>query len=902
MKSITKSTMITLLAALMLAGCGGGDSSTSSSGAASAGNNSAASYTLGGSVSGLNGGSLMLSDNGGAALTVNANGGFTFPTTMAGNSAYSVTVAQQPRGQVCTVSNASGAGVVGNVSNIAVTCAVQTYSIAGSVSGLAAGQSLTLQNNGADAQAISANGTFTFATPVAANSSYAITVASQPSQQVCTVSNGSGSGVVANIGNVSVTCSTDSYVIGGTTSGLAAGQQVTLLNNGADPQIVTANGAFSFAVPVVANSSYAVTVGTQPTGETCTVSNASGAGVVANINNIAVTCSANTYTISGTVSGLASGQQVTLNDNGGDALTINANGSFTFATPVVFNGSYAVTVGTQPLAQTCSITNAIGAGVVANISNVAVNCASTTYTVSGTLFGLTAGQQVTIVNNGANPMTLTGNGNFTFATPVVSGGSYLISVGTQPVIQTCSVSNGRGGPIAGNVSGVAINCSTNVLQLSGSLSGLNSGEQVTLNLNGVAPLTLTANGIFGYANSITYGSSYSITVGTQPLGQSCTVSNGSGSNATANIGNVSVACAGATESVLYAFGGLINNNDGGTPMGGLTQGSDGNFYGFTTSGGDHNYGTFFKFTPSGIETKLYSFGASSGDGIFPQGVPVLGSDGNFYGVAQDGGANGNGVIFRITPAGAETILHSFGTGANDGFLPAAGLMLASDGNFYGTTQLGGVNHEGTVFKISTSGPYSQVYSFDAVPNDAATPLSGLMQGSDGNFYGTSYYGGANSVGAVYKLTPGGTETVLYSFTGGSDGKYPVGNLVQGTDGNFYGVTYKGGNGLGTAYMITPGGSESVLYAFSSNDAQEPNGALALGSDGNFYGISQYGGTNNNGTLFKLTPAGVETVLWSFGGSGDGKQPYGALLIASDGYIYGVTSNGGSATNGVVFRY
>ena len=186
-----------------------------------------------------------------------------------------------------------------------------TYTIGGSISGLS-GQ-VTLLNNGADPLIVKANGSFTFATPVANNGSYAVTVGTQPTGQTCTVTSGSGAGVVANITNVSVVCSTITYTIGGSISGLNG--QVTLLNNGADALIVKANGSFTFATPIAYNGSYAVTVGTQPTGQTCSIANNTGSGtnVIGNINNVSVVCSATTYSISGTVTGLVG--QVTLFNN-----------------------------------------------------------------------------------------------------------------------------------------------------------------------------------------------------------------------------------------------------------------------------------------------------------------------------------------------------------------------------------------------------------------------------------------------------------------------------------------------------------------------------------------------------------------------------------------------------------
>ncbi len=251
---------------------------------------STAAYTIGGSVSGLAGGTLSLQLNGTGAFPVTADGVFTFPTLISGS--YAVTVATQPAGRVCTVSNGTGTGVTANVSNVSITCSAITYTIGGTVSGLAS-NAVTLDNNGADPTTVSANGAFTFPTAVAYNGGYAVTVSTQPSGQTCTVSNGSGSGVTANVTNVSVTCAANSFTIGGSVTGLATGAQVTLRNNGADPTVVTANTTFSFATTVAQNASYAVTVATQPNGQTCTVSNGSGSGVTANVTNVGVSCAVN---------------------------------------------------------------------------------------------------------------------------------------------------------------------------------------------------------------------------------------------------------------------------------------------------------------------------------------------------------------------------------------------------------------------------------------------------------------------------------------------------------------------------------------------------------------------------------------------------------------------------------
>jgi hypothetical protein len=372
------------VAALALTGflsaCGGGGKADLPSPSVQA----APTYTISGTLSGLSTGQSvsLLNASTSESLTVNANGNFAFLTAVPQNGSYGISVKTQPTGQVCSLAagSGSGSGVVANVSNVQVTCSTDTYTIGGSISGLGSGQSVSLLNNGADALAVSANGTFNFATSVAYNGSYSVTVGTQPSGQTCSLAagTGSGSGVVANISSVQITCSTNTYTVGGTLSGLGSGQQVTLLNNAGNALTLTANGTFTFTSPVAYNGSYAVTVGTQPTGQTCTASAASGSGVVANVGTVQITCSANTYTIGGTLSSLGSSLQVTLLNNGGNAKTLTANGSFTFSTPVAYGGSYSVTVSTQPTGQTCTLTNATGSGVAANVSNVGVSCATST--------------------------------------------------------------------------------------------------------------------------------------------------------------------------------------------------------------------------------------------------------------------------------------------------------------------------------------------------------------------------------------------------------------------------------------------------------------------------------------------------------------------------------------------
>ena len=293
----------------------------------------------------------------------------------------------------------------------------------------------------------------------------------------------------------------------------------------------------------------------------------------------------------------------------------------------------------------------------------------------------------------------------------------------------------------------------------------------------------------------------------------------------------------------------------------LVQGIDGNFYGTTYVGGSTNantlrgtgFGMVFRISPGGDFTNLYSFGSYPGDGEYPWAGLVQGSDSNFYGTTYFGGTSGLGTVFRISPSGTETVLYSFFSYLTDGRNPEAGLVQGSDGNLYGTTELGGANGEGTVFRISPGGDYTNLYSFGNT-TDGHLPQAGLVQGSDSNFYGMTYQGGTSSNwsagggGTVFRISPSGTYTQLYSF--GSypkDGILPVGRLVQGSDSNFYGTTGVGGagvsGGFGTVFRISPSGSYTSLYSFGSyeGDGILPQAGLVQGSDGNFYGTTQSGG-------------------------------------------------------------
>jgi uncharacterized repeat protein (TIGR03803 family) len=320
----------------------------------------------------------------------------------------------------------------------------------------------------------------------------------------------------------------------------------------------------------------------------------------------------------------------------------------------------------------------------------------------------------------------------------------------------------------------------------------------------------------------------------------------------------------------------FNGTNGSQPYAGLVQAANGDFYGVTTTGGTDNLGTVFKFTPKGGLTTLYSFAANTG--YSPVGGLVLASDGNFYGTASSGGPAagqcdpGCGTIFKITPAGTYTTIHNF-NGIPDGGGPLATMVQAPDGKLYGTAStLGNAGSYGTVFTITPEGKYTVVHQFNNT--DGAYPFGGLILGSDGNFYGQTDLGGTFAYGAygtVYKMTPSGKVTTLHSFDQ-TDGDNPISNLVQGTDGNFYGTAaYGGTHGGGTAFKITPRGKLTTLQNFDGTDGADLYAGLAQGTNGKFYGATFGGGSSTAckygcGTVFSLS-VGLEPFVETLPTSG-----------------------------------
>jgi uncharacterized repeat protein (TIGR03803 family) len=359
-----------------------------------------------------------------------------------------------------------------------------------------------------------------------------------------------------------------------------------------------------------------------------------------------------------------------------------------------------------------------------------------------------------------------------------------------------------------------------------------------------------------------------------------------------------------TYTVLHTFTGP----DGATPEAGLIADPAGNLYGTTSFGGESNNGTVFKLSDNGL-TGLCSFAAGPNRGQ-PQAGLMRDPAGSLYGTAKFGNAGG-GTVFKLDAAGAYTVLHDFPGKGADGRFPLAGLIRDSAGNLYGTTAAGGVSSDGTVFKLDKTGE-TVLYSFTGGA-DGRHPRAGVIQDSAGNLYGTTVLGGRAGVGEVFKLDAAGTYARLYSFRDGAGGSEPAAALIQDSAGNLYGTAAGGGASYaGVVFKMDAAGTETTLYTFTGGtDGGNPEAVLVPDSAGNLYGTTCNGGQGTGnlgfGVVFRLDTAGTETVLYAFTGGVDGAHPLAGLFRDPAGNLYGTTSAGGIKNStcpsgcGVVFK-
>ena len=459
-----------------------------------------ATYTVGGTVNGLSG-TLVLENNGSDSLTLTADGTFTFPTTELTGASYSVTVQTQPTTQTCTVSNGSGTISNSNITNVTVTCSTNTHTVGGTTSGLAGSESVVLQNNGGDNLTVNANGSFTFAASVAQGSTYNVTVLIQPSTQTCTVTNGSGTISTSDVTNVLVTCSTNAYTVGGTLSGLAGSHSVVLQDNGTDNLTLSSNGSFTFATSVAQGSPYNVTVLTQPTIQTCTVTNGSGTMGGANVTNVSVSCVTNTTTLSTSVSSLA------LSKTGYTEYGVSGTPSSGVARTITVNNA-----GAYP-----AVNLSIAYPTWPSGTNASSTCGSSLAASSSCTITITPGNTAT--SDGTNPCTTTG---------------------TAPVAQTISISADN----ASTVSSTAVILGYGCIMQGGYIYAFDDTTSASTSVGGKAATTSNqssgiiwaSNGSGGTSNIAIYGISETSTT------SSPNPSSGQVTGQTACNGNIDGSC------------------------------------------------------------------------------------------------------------------------------------------------------------------------------------------------------------------------------------------------------------------------------------------------------------------------------------------------------------------------
>jgi uncharacterized repeat protein (TIGR03803 family) len=781
-------------------------------GCGSSGSSPGAGYTVGGTVSGLADGSqLVLVDNGQDSTVVSHSGAFSFANAVPGDTGYQVTVGQAPAGVTCAVAGGEGMVRSANVANIVVTCSERAFTLGGSIRGLIAA-GLVLKN-GSDTLAVNAGATtFTLRQAVPYGSSYSVSVASQPPGASCTVTAGSGTMPAGNVTNVLVNCTPQSFALGGTVSGLGAGSVLVLANGAALLSVPPLATGFRFPVPLSFGSAYQVTVRSAPAGMQCVVSGGAGLMPAHAVTTVAVACGPTTYSVGGIVSGLFA--QGLVLANGADTLTVPFRaGVFTMPTPLPSGAHYAISVQTQPAGLTCAIGNASGTMGAAPVTNVTVTCAPGTFTIGGSINGLSTARLV--LTNGTDTLPVFANAQtFTMPTGVPNGATYDVTVAVHPPAVHCTLANASGVVAGADVTGIGVACAPGAEATVYGFTGLTDGSTP------YGSLLLGSDGNL-------YGLSY---VGGLYGG-----------------GEAFRIAPDGSKTLLYSFGA---GTDGTNPHGSLIQGSDGNFYGVTAYGGTYGHGVAFALSASGIESVLYSFGAGA-DAQDPYGSLLQANDGNFYGMSVHGGTYGAGAVFVVSSQGSELVLHSFG-GTGDGQTPFGSLIQASDGNLYGMTAAGGAYSSGVAFRVTLQGSESLLHSF-GFGSDGANPAGSLVQGSDGNFYGLTRDGGAFGSGALIKLQPDGSEAVLVSLGGGADGANPFGDLLVGSDGNFYALTRNGGaSGAGAVLQITSVGTESVLYSFAADpDGAAPYGSLTETADGSLWGMTSAGGSGGTGTIFRI---------------------------------------------------
>ena len=695
---------------LALAACSNGrgslDSEEPPSGGAQEG------FTVGGTITGLQGNGLVLQNNGANDLAVSNDGTFTFNGQLANAAAYGVTVVTQPSNpsQTCTVGSGTGTIAAANVTNVTITCATGAFALRVTVSGLL-GTGLVLQNNGGDDLPIAADGEFGFSQPIASGAAYSVTVLTPPSgpSQSCTVTSASGTVGAADV-NLAVNCATGSFSVGGTVSGLV-GSGLQLQNNGGAPFAISGNGPFQLGDLFASGATYDVAVAVQPTSPTqnCGITNNSGTVGNVSVTNIAVSCMTDMFTIGGTIAGLdGSGLRLRLNSQPPIDVLASAS-SFTFPPPLIASGTaFTVEVTRSPSnpAQDCSVSPATGVVAGENVTNLVVTCTTRKFRIGGTVSGL-RGDGLRLRNSDGETLTIASSGSFLFSHEHLSGSSFAVIVDQQPTdpSQTCTVANGSGKVGSGDVN-VAVTCDTNTFKVGGSVFGLLGGG-LELTNNGGDAIEVAADGSFEFPRELASGANFNVQVRTHPSNptQVCDIGeSGQGSVADRDVTTVVVNCStsnftiGGTASGLAGVGLRLQNNGGDD----LDVPSDGGF-------------TFGTGIPSGAQYNVTV--------AVQPGSPAQQCD-----VAQGSGTVVDG---PVTSVQVSCVTTEFSIGGTITGLRAGGLVLQNNG----ADSLAIANPTDTTFKFPTSLPNGTPYSVTVIGQPSgqicvAGNNAGIVSGAD----------------------------------------------------------------------------------------------------------------------------------------------------------------------------
>ena len=627
--------------------------------------------------------------------------------------------------------------------------------VGGTVTGLISGASLEIENDAGSSLNLSANGSFVFRPGFTSGASYDVTIAGQPAGENCTVTNGSGTVGTTTVANVLITCTPERYTISGVLAGLLSGRSLVVQDNGGNGTTLSANGNFSFSSPVASGSNYAVTILTQPAGQSCAITKGSGIVGAANITNVSISCSDDTYNVGVTVSGVsASGLQLAI--DGTDTLTVAASGTFNFSTPIASGSPYAVTSVSQPVGETCTVANGIGTIVSSNVSDVTVTCVPKFYPISGTLSGLLSGRSLILQDNGSNSTTVAANGAFSFTTPVASASTYSVTILSQPAGQNCAVTNGSGTVAGSAVGNVSIACSDNTYNIGVTVSGL-TGSGLVLQDNGGDSLAISTNGSINFATPIPSGSPYAVTVLIQPTGQTCTVTGGSGTVTSANVSGIQVSCVN-----VYTIGGSVSGFTSGTLVlqnnGGddLTLSANGTFTFATAIADDGAYAVTIVTQPQG-QTCALSNASGTVNAANVTNVTVTCGD-LWIWVSGSNGANANGVY------GTQGM-------ASTGNVPGARDQAVSWTDRSGNLWLFG----GYFYESATNNGYlNDLWEFNPTAG-TWTWVSGSSTDFASGVYGTQGVASANNV-------PGARETAV-SWTDTSGNLWLFGGEGLDSSGN-----------------------------------------------------------------------------------------------------------------------